>query len=287
MDILKDSDHFHDINFPVNLYRWKDTDSHPMHGHEFTELAIIYGGSGTHIFQDIKYNIIQGDIFAINDNSIHGYENNQHLKHIDIIFKENFLFEKSVDIKESSSYHAFFHLEPFSRAQTNFSSKLHVSLGVLQEIMIQVDRIEDELKNKNEGYKTITLSLLQQIIVYLCRIYLNENNTGTIKLISIGRVINYLETHYEEDISLDLLSELSYLSKSSLIRHFQNSTGKTPIQYLMKLRIDKAKFFLKNSDLNITEISYKVGMNDSNYFSKLFKEITGFTPKEFRNKYPN
>jgi len=72
------------------------------------------------------------------------------------------------------------------------------------------------------------------------------------------------------------------MSRSNLMRVFRKATGQTPIEYLLRLRIQKAMELLRNSSLSITEIALEVGFNDSNYFTRQFRRVLGETPRSFR-----
>ena len=72
------------------------------------------------------------------------------------------------------------------------------------------------------------------------------------------------------------------MSRSNLMRVFRAATGQSPIEYLLRLRIQKAMALLRNTDLTITEIAMEVGFNDSNYFTRQFKRVQGSSPTRFR-----
>lgn len=79
----------------------------------------------------------------------------------------------------------------------------------------------------------------------------------------------------------ELASTLGY-SYSHLCREFHSKYGIPPLKYVHALQISRAKALLSDTDLSISEISYRVGFNDSNYFTQLFKKTTGLTPSLFR-----
>jgi AraC-like DNA-binding protein len=67
-----------------------------------------------------------------------------------------------------------------------------------------------------------------------------------------------------------------------LCKIFQNLTGSTPIEYLLRIRIEQAKMLLRRSDMKVIDIAYDCGYSSSQYFANSFKHATGFTPSEFR-----
>lgn len=99
---------------------------------------------------------------------------------------------------------------------------------------------------------------------------------------NLQNVKKYLDLHYMEKITLDKLSEIFYINKFYLTRIFKEQFGITVAKYIVQIRITHAKQLLRFTDLPIEKISHECGMNDANYFSRVFKKIEGVSPGEFR-----
>ena len=102
---------------------------------------------------------------------------------------------------------------------------------------------------------------------------------------SLQDIKNYLDTHYTEKITLDLLSGKFFINKFYLTRIFREKFGISITSYLLQLRITHAKRLLRFTDFSIDRISHECGMNDANYFSRVFKKIEGTTPGQFRRMW--
>ena len=100
----------------------------------------------------------------------------------------------------------------------------------------------------------------------------------------ISKIIRYVSTHLDEDISLDSIAAYVNMNSSYFSRHFKNKTGSNFVDFLSNMRIEKAKELLLETGLSIDEISYRVGHVNKAYFTKVFKKITGQNPGEFRKK---
>lgn len=100
----------------------------------------------------------------------------------------------------------------------------------------------------------------------------------------IKTAINFLHRNYTKEISLEDVSQVICLNPSYFSRIFKKELGMTFIDYLTKLRIDRAKKFLVQSSQSISEIADAVGYRDSNYFSRVFCKVEGVPPSEFRQK---
>jgi Response regulator containing CheY-like receiver domain and AraC-type DNA-binding domain len=97
----------------------------------------------------------------------------------------------------------------------------------------------------------------------------------------VEKVIQYMAEHYQEALSLNDLSRVIRISPSYLGNIFKETTGKAPIEYLIGIRIQKAKELIREG-CSMTETAYRVGFHDLFYFSKSFKKYEGMTPSEYR-----
>jgi len=109
-------------------------------------------------------------------------------------------------------------------------------------------------------------------------IYSNEEQIETV----IG-VRSYIDNNYENDLNLDYLSRIRFVSKYHLLRLFKRHYGLTPKHYLIDKRIKKSKEELKNG-LSVTETCFAVGFQSLGSFSTLFKTKTGKSPSEFQKE---
>ena len=96
------------------------------------------------------------------------------------------------------------------------------------------------------------------------------------------RIIQYLQNHVYERITIaELCRHLSY-NKSYLFRQFKLATGKTIMQYFIRLKINEAKKLLRETDMNGTQIAERLAFDTPNYFTKTFKKTTGYTPSQYK-----
>lgn len=98
----------------------------------------------------------------------------------------------------------------------------------------------------------------------------------------INAILDYLQQHYERDISLQAMAKYVCMDENYLSGLFKKKTGDTFINYLQKLRVNEAKFYLKETELTVAEIGERCGFASPSYFFKIFKRWTGLTPNEYR-----
>ncbi len=96
---------------------------------------------------------------------------------------------------------------------------------------------------------------------------------------------NYIDAHFKEEITLDKLSEVTFLNKYHIVHAFKNYKGISPINYMIKKRIDEAKVLLVTTNMQISEIAYIVGFASQSYFAQSFKKATGISPIQYRHNH--
>jgi len=99
---------------------------------------------------------------------------------------------------------------------------------------------------------------------------------------SVWPAVRYLQKFYNKNPSTEILADICNLSRSHFLYLFKEFVGTTPHQYLLSIRIEQAKRLLSDSTFSVSDISSMVGFEDSFYFSRIFKKITGVTPREYR-----
>ena len=109
-----------------------------------------------------------------------------------------------------------------------------------------------------------------------------KNNVGKGRDEDFLRVLDHIEHHLSEEITLDDLCELVGLERSYLITRFKKSFGFSPMRYVGIVRVERAKLLLSTTDKSITEVAYEVGFGSIHYFCRYFKRSVGVPPNEYR-----
>ena len=94
--------------------------------------------------------------------------------------------------------------------------------------------------------------------------------------------ISYINEHFKEEITTELLSERVGLSPFHFIRTFKKETGFTPHEYLVRTRIDMAKYLLKNTGMSVKNICFATGFSCESVFCSAFKKNSGVSPNSYR-----
>lgn len=263
----------------MHIQRHADT---RVHTHGFSELVIVLRGSGVHISPAGDYPIGAGDVFVLHGEQAHGYRNTADLELVNILFCMDELSIPLRDIVSLPGYHALFTLEPLYRRRDKFEGRLRLSPDALMQVSELVQRLEKEMSSRVAGWQCATLGGFMLLMADLSRAYSHMVEPAAQPLLRLGRVIGYLEEHYAEALTLDDLAGIGCLSRRTLTREFRRAMGCSPIEYLIRLRIQHAARLLQDRYAGITEVAFRVGFGDSNYFARQFRAVMGCSPRQYR-----
>ena len=127
-------------------------------------------------------------------------------------------------------------------------------------------------------------SLVREGIHTVCREAAELLSSTESSVYTIKQVILYVNENYNSKLSLENLAEHVHVSPVYLSSLFSKTVGKTLMEYIQHVRIEKASILLKNPDLSLLDVAERVGYPDTKYFSQVFKKVTGITPSMYRNQ---
>ncbi len=272
---------------PLILLRRSPQFPYPLHNHDFSELVIVYEGTGTHFSPQFAHRISAGDVFVINGAVEHGYSDTENLCLINILFLPETLNVSMFDLPLSAAFHLLFTLEPEFRYQNSAAGFLHLTPEQLARVMKLAAEMESELERKENGYQMLVTGCFMQLTALLTRYYEHEARPIPVKLRRISEIMAYLQNNYRSKISIEQLCSSAGMSESSLSRAFKQAAGTSLLDYCNQLRLRHSMRLLRATDLSISEIAEASGFDDSNYFSRLFKNRLGLSPRIYRQKNGN
>ena len=247
--------------FPIRILIYRNNNyKFPQHWHEHTELHYIFKGECKLKYGDGEIELRGGDLAIINGNELHKGIGGM-CDYICIIVPPAF-FEQN---------HAIFEKVARSEYISDVIEKIY-------ESHIRRDAV-DLLDIKGNMYFLIS---------YLIRNFTTKtlgDNTYSVHVNKLNRVneaIKYMSENYDNIITTRILADMSHLSEGYFCQIFKEVTGKTAMEYLNNMRIDKAEKMLKKTEMTITEIAFCCGFEDANYFSRTYKKIKGAAPQSAR-----
>lgn len=149
--------------------------------------------------------------------------------------------------------------------------------------------LKQELEKGGLGSKLYAESAAQLLAVHLLRQHCTfehrvKEYSGGLPKNRLRRVTDYVQAHLDTDLSLDALAQQVEMSTYHFSRLFKQSTGESPNQYVVRLRIEEAKRLLRETDLGVLEVALAVGYNSPSHLATQFKRITGVTPSVYRHR---
>nr|WP_212119442.1 AraC family transcriptional regulator [Niallia circulans] len=259
------------------------------HSHDRYEIYYFHGGECKYLIGDRIYRLQEDDLIIMNGLTLHrAYpEPGVYYERSVIEFSSEWLrpLLNNLNVPEL--------LSPFNQlSNTLFHIKEKKQSA---EVKALIKKLAEKVKRSKEentvddrfqvGELTAMLMQLLFKVFELSKQQLENNSLAeSDKNIHVKKMIEWIDTHFCEPITLDDIAHHLNISKYYMSRIFKDVTGYTIMQYIMSCRINRAKYLLEiHSDKSILEVSLESGFEDSSHFSRFFRKQMKLTPTEYRN----
>ena len=238
-----------------------------QHTHNCSELFYVIEGQGQFLIENRTYPVSINDLVIVNPN----------VSHTEVSLNASPLKYIVLGIEG---------LELTASAEGDDTSFCIINLKNIKDTVLHhLQNMLSEIETKNPGYDIVCQDLMEILIVLLGRqtnfsTMLTPVSKKTSRL--CGSTKRYIDTHYQENITLDQLAKISHVSKYHLAHVFAEEYGISPINYLISKRILEAEHLLKTTDFSLSLISNTTGFSSSSYFTQIFKKHKGMSPTEYR-----
>lgn len=258
------------INTPDFFYAYKEFYGKPKityyHYHNTCEIYFLVEGQCEFFLNDKTYLITENTILFIPSEYVHkNLYNFGDCKRIVINMSDTFLNPNIMP-----SVNKIFEQQIFVPEDYAYVKRLLMSIGA-------------EYNRKD----FLSVELIKAYLVELFAYFARTKSPGSIITTSnpsIERLIKHINTNFNQQISLENVAKMLNLTPPYLSRLFLKTTGFNFKEYLLTIRIKNAKHMLKNTNKSIRQVAYDCGFNDSNYFSKVFKEVVGISPLQYKRQ---
>ena len=170
----------------------------------------------------------------------------------------------------------------------NSQGIIHLNRLERNIIVQELNDILTEQIQRKFGFERAKQILLENILIQIKRIQIaqfenaSKFSTAAWKEKMINHVLNEIEANVAKEYDFNELARLQNITPSYFRSIFKNLTGLSPIEYLNRVRVLRALELLQITQLSISEIATTVGIYDSNYFSRIFKQFIGYPPSYFK-----
>lgn len=247
------------------------------HYHDSYEIYFQISGARNFFVNDNYYPLSHGDILLINPFELH----------YSISCKESIQYSRYVMNLKMDSLYSILNSEEASQLFELFKyNKISLTIDELDNVISLLKKIDTEskidffLSQKYSRMATVEL-LLSLLRIAQGRFSLNKEYYPQNDLI---RAIQYIKKNYNRDITLADAAAYIHVTKYHFCRIFKQFTGATFLQYLNNLRLSEAHRLLATTELPLSHISEEVGFSDTAHFSRIFKQVHGYPPRNFNRK---
>ncbi len=253
------------------------------HKHTELEISLILSGEGVYKTTRGDIDIREGDILLFSTNEFHCIT--------DILTSEmrilNLHIQPSFVWNVGNSYISNSYLKVFFSPNDAFSNRLPRENASNNIIRAHLSAIRREFEEGRTDYEAAVKAELLSMLIRIRREY-GMTDEGTQEFISapdytgIIRAMNYMDKNFTTDISLEEIADESGLSRSYFCTVFRRLNGLTPWEYINIRRINRALELLRTTDANILDIALQCGYNNTSNFNRIFRSVTGQTPRAYR-----
>ncbi|MDF2668535.1 MAG: transcriptional regulator, AraC family [Paenibacillus sp.] len=253
---------------------------YPVHHHEFAEIGLVLKGNLTTHVNGNKYAFQPGTLFVLLPHQIHDFsaDTDSSLELVCCMFDIGILTDALLESDLSAL---------LLRIGDDIRPYVHLEGEVLQTIQNIFLDIHREFASWELGRNSYLRAKLVEAIMLFIRANTTTKHTiaprAAEKRKDTWKLIQYVNTHYMQDnVTLELLSSMFHVSVPYISRSFKELVGQSFLSYLHALRIRRAASLLASTEMTVSDIAAEVGFESFRTFSRVFKELKGVTPSDFR-----
>lgn len=274
-------------DFPFKILTHKRSYNHKLHSHEYLQLCYIKKGRCRHLVHGQDSILVKGDFFAVPPFLEHEMTsiNNEITEIVLIDFMPFFVNEQMRNYNELDASLDFAYIKPFISLRDNQFPEINLSSSKQAEVEDLIDKMTRELERRELGYQFSVKADLLKLLITVGRELERQNRVQRFTVNhrrDLYEAIEYIKENYQEPIKLEDMARLSGMAPTYFSNLFKNTLNKPFIKFLNEVRIRNAMDMLKETNYNITEISMLVGYNHLTHFNRVFKQVTGVTPTDYR-----
>ena len=241
------------------------------HSHDFYELYFLLDGKRTFFINNKMFNVSSNTLIVVPPYSLHKTEGEAYSR-ININVSPDLLTKSQNEFLQKASEKIAVKINPQHRS-------------LIEQLLSEGANMQTtHLGSKNEALLTLTQAIL--VLLSMQKWTSLSASANTLKEGEVSpdvlKIIDYVNSHYTEDVQIKDICNEFYISKASLCKKFKDVMNCSVMKYVLELRLNKAKSLLRDTNKSIEEISQESGFSSANYFGLTFKKSIGLSPLNFR-----
>ncbi len=257
---------FENNELSIDVMKVNHINSYEPMFHHHMEIIYVISGSINVSIDSITHTLLPGEASITFPHIVHSYEASTDVEAYIIMFDPSI-----IDLYQTKLF-SYKPINPYIKDGTPF-------LPLIEKIL------EYSSMNNIDYAKLANVYLLALVGEFLMALEIVKIKGTAFN--TVRQILIYCAEHYTEDITAKTVSQSLYISQSTITKTFATLLGYSFREYINRLRIKKAKYYLEKTNCKIVDIMHECGFKNQSSFNRVFLEINGLTPSEYRKNVNN
>ena len=241
-----------------------------IHTHDFIEFVYVSGGNAIHTVNSTDFEVSRGDLIFINRDCTHAFVPRNQFQYYNICFSPETLTSDAFSVLQLTVFESLRQGSEYGVVQFSGTER--------DEIEQLFDSMHAEYQRKDAFKRAVLESYMSILLVKLLRKTTSQDDKSS----KWRALSDYIDENLGNDLSLSALSQKYFYNSSYFSRAFKERFGVSLTEYIGRRRVESAIKLLRETDLTVEEIAFRVGFPSKSAFYRVFGKITGRCPSEYR-----
>lgn len=285
---LRADDAFKEDVLPFMVFKSVGQTRQSPHSHDYIQMWYVLKGQCYHHYNGNDFIMEKGNLFILPPNTLH-YITAEQFPETELIaceFSESFINENAGSSEKNTLFNMAY-LEPVLIDYNLIKPSITFTGRAAETIEALLEELLEEYEKQDAFFSLLIKANILKLLALIAREYERNLTAERDELFTkyrtaINSALDYIDNHYTDKIYLEDVCRIALMSPSSFSFIFKQITGHTFTEYLLYLRVLRARTLLKDMGYSIADICFECGFNNTAYFHRTFKRITGISPGQYR-----
>lgn len=267
-----------------DLYQNAETTG-PMHHTDFLSLYAVRSGRGIHRIGSHPYGVVRGDVYLMASGTTHSFSQFKDLE-IDVFHFQIGIFSA----EELSALRQCPGIWRLFADDIDVHHRIHASPTEWQDIETQIDVLRNEWGERSPESDILLRHEFFHLLILLARLQQRQNGDSSLQVqparqdMGLAEALRYCEEHFDKPLTVSQLAARCFLSRSHFTEVFSRQIGMAPAAYIRRIRLEKARNLLRQSEMPVAQIAVNCGFGNAAQFSRAFRDFYDESPLQYRKK---